>query len=80
MSNIGSDHVIFFWYVKIIESTIDLELLRRKLVIPGLCVCKLDGSCEKKNSRTSKVNPGKTVMELKCDFAILDQDMYFFNA
>lgn len=48
MSNIGSDHVIFFWYVQIIESIIDLELLRRKLVIVGLCVCKLDGSCEKK--------------------------------
>lgn len=48
MSNIGSDHVIFYWYVKIIESIIDLELLRRKLVIAGLCVCKLDGSCEKK--------------------------------
>lgn len=48
MLNIGSDHVIFFWYVKIIESIIDLELLRRKRVIAGLCVCKLDGSCEKK--------------------------------
>lgn len=80
MSNIGSDHVIFFWYVKIIESIIDLELLHRKLVIAGLCVCKQDDSCEKKNSRTSKLNPGKTVMELKCVFAILDQDMYFFNA
>lgn len=69
MSNIGSDHVIFFWYVKIIESIIlDLELLRRKRVIAGLCVCKLDGSCEKKNSRTSKLNPGKTVRELKCEY------------
>lgn len=72
MLNIGFDYVIFFWYVKIIESIIDFELLCRKLVIVGLCVCKLDGLCEKKNLWIFKLNLGKIVMELKCDFVIFD--------